>query len=310
MKTQLTRLALASTISIMAASAHADTQIGVSMTSFDNPFLTILLNGMKEEAANHDDLELLLEDAQLDVPRQFNQVENFIANGVDAIIVNPVDGAASPRMTQAAVDAGIPIIYANHPPAEHANMPEGSSFVGSNEIESGTMQTEAVCEMLDGTGNILVLVGALENESAIVRTRDIEEVIAKEPCTGMKIVDKQVGNWNRTQGADITANWLTTGMEFDAIIANNDEMAIGAIMSLKAAGTDMDKIVVAGIDATPDGLAALQAGDLDVTVYQNATRQGIESVKAALDMASGKEVPGNIWVPFEPVTLENISDFQ
>ncbi|WP_372800118.1 sugar ABC transporter substrate-binding protein [Paracoccus seriniphilus] len=310
MKKHTTAMALATGLSLLATTALADTRIGVSMTSFDNPFLTILLNGMKEEAAKHDDLELILEDAQLDVPRQFNQVENFIANGLDAIIVNPVDGAASLRMTQAALDAGVPIVYANHPPAEHANMPAGSAFVGSNEVESGTMQTEAVCEMLGGSGNILVLVGALENESAIVRTKDIEDVISKEPCTGMKILDKQVANWNRTQGADVTANWLTTGMEFDAIIANNDEMAIGAIQSLKSAGVPMDDVIVAGIDATPDGLAALQAGDLDVTVFQNARRQGIESVKAALNMAAGKEVPGNIWVPFEPVTLENIADFQ
>lgn len=309
MKKILMSCAFAASLAPFATVAAADVTIGVSMTSFDNPFLTILLNGMKEEADKHDDVTLLLEDAQLDVPRQFNQIENFIANGVDAIIVNPVDGAASLRMTKAAIAAGIPIVYSNHPPAEADNMPAGATFVGSNEVESGTMQTEAVCEMLGGQGKILVLVGALENHSAIVRTKDIEDVIAKDPCTGMEILDKQVGNWNRTQGADITANWLTTGMAFDAIIANNDEMAIGAIMSLKAAGTDMDSVIVAGIDATPDGLAALETGDLDVTVYQNATRQGIESVKAAMDMAAGNEVPGNIWVPFEPVTRDNIADF-
>ena len=164
---------------------------------------------------------------------------------VDAIIVNPVDGAATPAMTKLAVDAGIPLVYVNHPPAEHAAMPVGTSFVGSNEIDSGTMETEAVCKLLGGKGKVLVLMGPLENEASIVRTKDIEDVIAKEPCKGMEIVDKQVGNWNRTQGADLTTNWLTSGVEFDAIISNNDEMAIGAIQALKQAGVAKAEIAQA-----------------------------------------------------------------
>lgn len=300
----------AATLTMGAAAAHAETRVGVSMTSFDNPFLTILLNGIRAEGARHADLELVVEDAQLDVAKQLNQVQNMVANGVDAIVVNPVDGAATPAMTKLAVDAGIPLVYVNHPPAEHAAMPVGTSFVGSNEIDSGTMQTKAVCEMLGGKGKVLVLMGPLENEASIIRTKDIEDVIATEPCTGMKIVDKQVGNWNRTQGADLTTNWLTSGVAFDAIISNNDEMAIGAIQALKGAGVDMGKVVVAGIDATPDGLAAMEAGDLDVTVFQNATRQGEVALETALAMVGGQKAEGNIWIPFEPVTRENMKDYK
>ncbi|WP_339115148.1 sugar ABC transporter substrate-binding protein [Thioclava sp. GXIMD2076] len=307
MKTRLAALALGTALT--AGMAHAETTVGVSMTSFDNPFLTILLDGIRSEAATHSDLTLSVEDAQLDVARQLNQVQNMVANGVDAIIVNPVDGAATPAMTAVARDAGIPIVYVNHPPAEHENMPEGASFVGSDEKQSGTMQTRAVCEMLGGKGKVLVLMGPLENEASMVRTRDIEEVISQAPCDGMEIVDKQVGNWNRTQGADLTTNWLTAGIPFDAIISNNDEMAIGAIQSLRAAGADMDRIVVAGIDATPDGLAAMRAGDLDVTVFQNATKQGQVTLQTALDMAAGQSVEGNIWVPFEPVTPDTLDQY-
>ncbi|MDP5307853.1 sugar ABC transporter substrate-binding protein [Paracoccus spongiarum] len=310
MQTTLKTTMAACLLATFAQAAQAETRIGVSMTSFDNPFLTILLNGIRAEAARHEDLELVVEDAQLDVARQLNQVQNMVANGVDAIVVNAVDGAATPAMTQLAVDAGIPLVYVNHPPAEHAAMPAGTSFVGSNEVDSGTMQTRAVCEMLGGTGKILVLMGPLENEASIIRTRDIEEVIAADPCTGMQIIDRQVGNWNRTQGADLTTNWLTSGVAFDAIIANNDEMAIGAIQALKSAGRDMDSVVVAGIDATPDGLAAMAAGDLDVTVFQNATRQGEVALATARSLAAGQPAEGNIWVPFEPVTPRNMQDYQ
>lgn len=300
----------AAALVIAAQAAQAEQRIGVTMTSFDNPFLTILLNGIKAEAAKHDDVELVLEDAQLDVAKQLNQVQNMIANGASAIIVNPVDGAATPAMTALATEAGIPLVYVNHPPAEHENMPAGTSFVGSNEIDSGTMQTREVCEKLGGKGKVLVLMGPLENEASLVRTKDIEDVIAAEPCTGMEIIDKQVGNWDRTQGADLTTNWLTSGIEFDAIIANNDEMAIGAIQALKSAGVPMDQVVVAGIDATPDGLSAMEVGDLDVTVFQNATKQGEVALETALSMAGGKPAEGNIWVPFEPVTADNLQDYQ
>ena len=303
-------LLLGTALAVIALPALAETRIGVAMTSFDNPFLTILLDGVKAEAAGHDGLELVLEDAQLDVARQMNQVQNFVANGVDAIIVNAVDGSATPTMTALAVEAGIPLVYVNHPPAEEKAMPAGTAFVGSNEVDSGTMQTQAVCAMLGGKGKVLVLMGPLENEASLIRTKDIEDVIATPDCAGLQIVDKQVGNWNRTQGADLTTNWLTSGVAFDAIIANNDEMAIGAIQALKSAGRAMDSVVVAGIDATPDGLAAMAAGDLDVTVFQNATRQGAVALQTALALAGGETVPGNIWVPFEPVTPENIHDYQ
>ena len=304
------RMFLTTALVFCALPAAAETKIGVSMTSFDNPFLTILLNGIKAEAAKDSTVTLSLEDAQLDVAKQLNQVQNFVANGVDAIIVNPVDGASTPAMTALATEAGIPLVYVNHPPAEHAAMPAGTSFIGSNEIDSGTMETKAVCAMLGGKGDVLVLMGPLENEASLIRTKDIEDVIATPECSGMKILDKQVGNWNRTQGQDITTNWLTTGMHFDAIISNNDEMAIGAIQALKGAGVDMSSVVVAGIDATPDGLAAMAAGDLDVTVFQNATKQGEVALSSAVAMTKGDKVEGNIWIPFEPVTKENMAQYQ
>jgi ABC-type sugar transport system substrate-binding protein len=96
---------------------------------------------------------------------------------------------------------------------------------------------------------------------------------------------------------------------FDAIVAHNDEMAIGAINALKAAGYDMNKVIVAGIDATQEGLAAMKAGELDVTVFQDAAAQGSSAVDTALKLAKGDSVAPVIWIPYELVTPENMERY-
>ena len=307
------RFALTTAALILGATsgaALAETRVAVSMTAFDNPFLTIIRNGITAEAEKLGEVDVSFEDAQLDVAKQLNQVQNFIADGYDAIIVNAVDGNSTAAITQAASDAGVPLVYVNHPPADIDMLPEGVSFVGSNEIDSGTMQTEQVCAMLGGQGKVLVMMGPLENIAALTRTQDIKDVIATPDCSGMEIVEEQTANWKRAEAQDLMTNWLTSGVEFDAVIANNDEMAIGAILAMKAAGMDMAEVVVAGIDATPDGLAAMEAGDLDVTVFQNATKQGEVALDTAVGMAAGEGAERNIWIPFEPVTTENLDSYK
>jgi len=301
----LTALALGA-----AGAGQAETRVAVSMTAFDNPFLTIIRKAIEAKAEEMGDVEVAFEDAQLDVAKQLNQVQNFIADGYDAIIVNPVDGDSTVAITQEAVAAGVPLVYVNHPPIDIDSLPEAVSFVGSNEIESGTMQTKEVCALLGGKGRVLVMMGPLENHSALIRTKDIHDVIALPECAGMEVVEEQTANWNRNEAQDLMTNWLTAGAPFDAVIANNDEMAIGAIIAMKAAGVKMDDVVVAGIDATPDGLAAMEAGDLDVTVFQNAKKQGEVALDAAVRMAGGDALDRNIWIPFEPVTLENLGAYK
>ncbi len=105
-------------------------------------------------------------------------------------------------------------------------------------------------------------------------------------------------------------NWLSAGVEFDAVISNNDEMAIGAIQSLKATGRPMDGVIIAGIDATQDALAAMAAGELDVSVFQNAAGQGKGAVDAALKLAKGEMIDKKVFVPFELVTPANLKDYQ
>ncbi|RIX99683.1 sugar ABC transporter substrate-binding protein [Aureimonas flava] len=295
-------------LALTAQTAMAET-IGVSMARADSVFLTILRQGMEGRAAETEGVTLQVEDAQNDPQRQLDQVRNLIAAGVDALIVAAVDGDGTPAMTRAAEEAGIPIVYAVHPPADLDTLPEGSAFVGSDEKQSGTMQTEEVCRLLGGNGAAYVLMGPLNNHASMVRTQDIEDVLATPACSGIRIVDRQVANWDRIEAQNVMTNWLSSSAEFDAVIANNDEMAIGAIQALKAVGRDAGSVVIAGIDATPDGLAAMKAGDLDVTVFQNATAQGAASVDAALGLTRGEAVDRRIWVPFELVTPKTMQDY-
>jgi len=294
---------------MMSTAAHAET-IGVSMALFDDNFLTVLRNGMSDYAKTLDGVELQIEDAQNDVAKQQSQVQNFIASGVSAIIVNPVDTDATAALSKAAADAGIPLVYVNREPVNINELPEKQAFVASNEQESGTLETKEVCRLLNGKGKVVVMMGELSNQAARIRTQDIKDVIATDECKGLEIVEEQTANWSRTQGSDLMTNWLSAGVEFDAVISNNDEMAIGAIQALKAAGRSMDSVVVAGIDATQDALAAMAAGDLDVTVFQDAAGQGKGAVDAALKLAKGEKVDTKVYIPFQLVTPANIADFQ
>ncbi|CAI8696223.1 putative rhizopine-binding protein [Burkholderia sp. IT-111MI5] len=305
MKTKL--MAVAAAAILAAPLAHAE-KIGVTMASFDDTFLTILRNSIND-AAKKDGATVQIEDGGNDVGKQLSQVQNMIAQKVDAIIVNAVDTDATPKITKMATAAKIPLVYVNRKPVDFDKLPAGVAVVASDEKQSGTLQARQVCKLLGGKGDLLVLMGELSNESARARTKDIEDVIATKDCAGMKIVDKREGKWSRTQGQDITMNWLSSGTKFDAIVSNNDEMAIGAINALKAARKWTPKTVVAGIDATPDGLASMKSGELKVSVYQNAIGQGAQSVAAALKLAKKQPVDRFVNVPFELVTPENMNQY-
>jgi inositol transport system substrate-binding protein len=307
-----TVLALAFT-ALMSSSALA-AKVGVTMALFDDNFLTVLRNGMVEQAKGMDGVELQVEDAQNDVAKQLDQIKNFIASGVDAIIVNPVDTSATQAMTDAAAAANVPLVYVNRQPINIDTLPDNQAFVASNEIESGTLETFEICKILRGKGKAggataYVIMGELSNQAAVQRTKDIQDVIGMDMCNFITIIDKQTSNWRRDEAQNLMTNWLSSGTKFDAVIANNDESAIGAIQAMKAAGVSMEDVVVGGVDATQDALAAMQAGELDVTVFQDAAGQGAGALDAALKLAKGEAVDRKVYIPFQLVTPANIDQF-
>ncbi|WP_219701265.1 sugar ABC transporter substrate-binding protein [Marinomonas lutimaris] len=301
----------AMTLAILATPALADSnqpRIGVTLFSFDDNFLSVLRNNI-ETSAKKSGVNLQVEDAQNEIGVQLNQIQNFIASGVDAIIVNTVDSDATMGMSDAAEEAGIPLVYVGRHPININMMPDNQAFVGSNELESGTLQAQEVCRLLDGKGKAVIMMGTIGDNNTTIRTKDVHDVFATPECSGIEIIEQQSANFMRTEGNNLMSNWLTAGLEFDAVIANNDEMALGAIQALKATGRSMDSVIVAGIDATSDALSSMKAGDLDVTVFQNGAAQGSGAVQAALQLINNEEVEQKVWIPFELVTPENMADY-
>ena len=305
-------LLAASFATLLGTTAMAET-VGVSMALFDDNFLTVLRNGIQSHA-DANGIDVQIEDAQNDVAKQLDQINNFIASGVDAIVVNPVDTSATQAMTDAAAAAGVPLVFVNRQPINVDSLPDNQAFVASNEIESGTLAAFEGCKLLRAAGKaggakIYVLVGELSNQAAVQRTKDFHDVIGMDMCNFISIVDEQTANWSRDQAQNLMTNWLSSGESFDAVFANNDEMAIGAIQAMKAAGLSMEDVIVTGVDATQDALVAMQAGDLDVTVFQNAAGQGSGALNAAVALARGEAVDQKVYIPFELVTPANLGDY-
>jgi inositol transport system substrate-binding protein len=276
-------------------------RIGVSML-FDDRWLTTLRDAMTAVAAE-EGVELIMVDSKEDVATQLGQVENFVTQGVDAIVLIAANTDATDPMTKAAQDAGIPIVYVNRKPS---NLPENVVYAGSDSIDAGRFQAEWLAEALGGEGNCVIMNGNLTQEAAQMRTAGVKEVFAKYP--GITITKEDTGNWSRAEGLALMENWLSTGDQIDCVASNNDEMAIGAISAIEAAGK-LGEILVAGVDASPDALDEMDKGRLDMTVFQNAKGQGEAGIKAAIALARGEATETLVWVPYEPVTPDNYKDY-
>ncbi|MDQ0668769.1 sugar ABC transporter substrate-binding protein [Pseudomonas sp. W2I6] len=311
MKTPIRFTALA--LSMMLASGFAtaaDIKMGVSMSAFDDTFLTYLREDMDKQAKSYpkgDGVQLQFEDARADVVKQLSQVESFISQKVDAIIVNPVDTASTKNIITEATKAGIPLVFVNRRP-DQKELPKGVVAVTSDDVEAGRLQMQYIAEKLGGKGKIVILLGDLANNSTTNRTKGVKEVLAKYP--GITIEQEQTGIWLRDKGMTLVNDWLTQGREFNAVLANNDEMAIGASMALKSAGTKPGTVLIAGVDGTPDGLNAITKGDMAASAFQDANGQAVGSVEAARKMARHEPVEQNVVIPFKLITPDNVKDFK
>lgn len=286
--------------------AFADYRIAISIARVDDNFISYVRAGL-ETAAKQNNVQVQFEDAQGDVVRQLNQVAGFISQKVDAIIVLPVDTAGTANITRAAVAANIPLVYVNRRPAGNA-LSKNVVAVASNDIEAGQLQMRFLAEKLGGKGKIAIIMGDLANDAAQGRTDGVMQVLKDYP--GIKVVEQQTAEWQRIKSIDLTSNWILAGTDFDAIVANNDEMAIGAAMALQQSGKARGSIPVIGIDGLPDGLAAIKRGDLAASVFQDPKAQAASAMQAAIKLIKGEPVAADVWVPYQLITPDQVGQFE
>lgn len=277
--------------------------IGVSMLSLQSEFVVNVKDAM-EEAAKEQEVRLIINDAQRAAERQVQQIESFISQGVDAIILNPCEMEASSPAVRRAQEAGIPIINVN---SETTAPPDG--FVGSRDEESAELALEHIAERLGGKGNIVVMHGYMGQAAQLKRSAATKSVLEKYP--DITILAEQTAEWDRSKAMSLMENWIQSyGNRIHAVFAQNDEMGMGALRALEQANIK-DQVLVVSIDAIGDALQSVKKGRLDATVYQDAKAQGKQALQMALDFIHHKDSvqENSVFIPFQLVTKENVDEF-
>jgi inositol transport system substrate-binding protein len=275
--------------------------IGVSMLSMQNEFIVNVADEMQKKATEMG-VKLIIVDAERSALKQMEQVESFIAQGVDAIILNPCEVEASSPAVSRALAANIPIVNVN---SETSTKP--TAFVGSNDVESARIAMNFLVEKLGGKGNIVMIHGFMGQAAQIQREEGAKEILKAHP--EMKLIAEQTGEWDRAKSLDLMQNWIQSyGANINAVFAHNDEMGMGAVKALQNAGLK-DKVIVVSIDAIQDALQAVKKGELDATVFQNAQDQGATAVMTAIKLSNGEKTEKEILIPFQLVVKENVDQF-
>ena len=274
-------------------------RIGLSISTLNNPFFVSLRDGA-QQAADEAGVELIVSDAQNDAATQQDDVQNFVTQQVDAILVNPVDSEAVVPAVQAANQADIPVIALDR----GASGGEIATLIASDNVEGGRLAGEELIELV-GSGPVAQLEGIPGASPTRDRGQGFEEAINAQDA--VELVASQTANFDRAEGLNVTENILQSNPEIKGIFAQNDEMALGAVRALgNRAGTDV-KIV--GFDAVEEALKAIQDGKMNATVAQQPDRIGSLGVENAMKVIEGESVDENIPVPVKLVTEENVSEF-
>lgn len=275
--------------------------IGVSVMNLSSEFIVLLKRAMEEKAEGMG-VRLIVHDAERSAEKQVRQIESFVAQKVDAIILNPCEVEASSPAVDRAIDAGIPVVNVN---SETRSPP--SAFVGSLDEESGRIAMEFIARRLGGRGNVVMMHGFMGQAAQIKRDAGAREILAKYP--EMRLIAEQTAEWDRAKAMSLMENWIQShGDRIGAVFAQNDEMAMGALIALEAAGLK-SKVVVAGVDAIADALQAVREGRMDATVFQDANGQGATAVETAFKLIRGEPIKREIHIPFRLVTRENAGEF-
>lgn len=297
-------------------------KVGIAIYKFDDTFMTnyrtemeAYLTGMNSDTVKY---EVSITDGKNDQATQTEQIDSFIAQAYDVLIVNLVDLTAASTIIDKVKAADIPTVFINRQPsAADMEMWDKITYVGAKAEDSGTYQGEIAVDLWkadpaldkngDGVMQYVMLMGQEIHQDAALRT---EYSIKKVTESGIKVekLFEERGNWDRVLGQEKTAAAIAQfGDKIEVVFGNNDDMALGAIEALKAANM---VVPVIGVDATAPALDALAAGDLAGTVLNDSVGQAHTSVDKALALLAGETLEKEYWVPYVKVTPENYKDFQ
>ena len=283
-------LALSMLLALTACSTSQKSdkvKIGVTLMDFSTEFGIGLKDYMTAKADAMGDVELTVVDAGGDAAKQLQQVETFISQKVDAIIMQPQEQEACSPAIDKAKAAGIPIINCNS-----LTITEPDAYVGSNDSESAEIAMTYIAEQLGGKGNVLMMHGHPGQTAEVKRTEGAMDILAQNP--DMTLLDEQTADWDRAEAMTLMENWIQAyGDQINAVFCQNDEMALGALNALVQAGKK-DNVLVVGVDAM---------------VYQDCKGQAEGAIEAAYKLAKGESVEKEILIPFILVTTENVDEY-
>ncbi len=318
---KLTSLLAATTVAFSALSMTARAEeINITAMTFGlSEYMANWVDEMNKHPMVLDgSVSLTVLDGRFDAQTQSDQIDTAITRKADAIIISPLDAAAASAPIERAVAAGIPVITA----VTSANTDKIFADIVTDNVKGGTIITEKLVEEMGGAGNVVLLEGPIGQSTQIARREGIDTVLAAHP--DVKILASKTANWQRSEGMMVMENWLSLyGDSINGVIAQNDEMALGAIQAIEAKGLSTDSIRVVSIDGIVDGLRAVEAGKL-FTVYKPSHEEGQGAVDLALRAIKGEsyEPLADFWgktleweggtaknydVPWIAVTKENVN---
>ena len=268
-------------------------EVGLAISTLDNPFFVDLADGA-EEAAEELGVNLTVVDAGDDAATQMSSVEDLVIQGMDLIAINPVDGDAIVPAIEEADMMNIPVIT-----VDRGAETDVAVHIASDNVEGGRMAARYMAEMLENQGRVIELEGIPGTSAARERGEGFNEIM--DGIEGIEIIARQPADFNRAQGMSVMEDLLEAHENIDAVFAHNDEMALGAIEAIDAAGLT-DEIMVVGFDAIGDALTAIEEGTLAATIAQQPHEMGRLTIEMAVQLLDGEEVDAFVPVPLELIT--------
>ena len=309
MRTRATMLLAVLLLAVLATALAAGCQrgggegggarIGLSVSTLNNPFFVTLRDGA-QSAADEAGAELIVSDAQNDTAQQQDDIQNFVTQQVNVILVNPVDSDAVVPAIEAANQANIPVIALDR----GASGGELATTIASDNVQGGNLAGEELIRLV-GSGSVAQLEGTPGADPARDRGQGFQDAIDAQ--SAVEVVASQSANFDRAEGLNVAENILQANPDIAGIFAQNDEMALGAVQALGDSAGDDVKVV--GFDAIEDALSAIQDGTMNATVAQQPAEIGSLGVENAISVINGESVEENIPVEVQLVTLENVSEF-